>query len=100
MCPRGWTLHPARITHSRCKASASCLRTAASGRLWPPSPTREKGRARPGGRARTPSRTNTLKRYLLIAALLADIFDAGSALLGLNAVRRAAFAAHRLDPCV
>jgi len=39
-----------------------------------------------------------LKRFLLVAALLAGEFDAGRALLGLEAVWRAAFAAGGLDP--
>ena len=43
-------------------------------------------------------RTGNLQRHLLIAALLADVFDAGGALFRLDAVRRAAFAADRLDP--
>ena len=34
------TPHPSRTSHSRCTASASYLRTAAGGRLRPPSPTR------------------------------------------------------------
>ncbi len=48
-----------------------------------------------------PSQTaKTLQRHLLVAALLADVLDAGGAFFGLDAVRRAAFAAHRLDPGV
>ena len=39
-----------------------------------------------------------LKRFLLVVALLAGEFDAGGALLRQDAIGRAAFAAHRLDP--
>ena len=48
----------------------------------------------------THSREASLQRYLLVAALLADVFHAGSALFRLDAVWRAAFAADRLDPGV
>src|SRR5205807_933524 len=45
LSPRMQTPHPARTSHSRCKASASLVvRTAAGGRLWPPSPTGGEGK--------------------------------------------------------
>ena len=47
LSPRIETPHPPSLRHSRCKASA-CLRTAAGGRLWAPSPTRGEGKGKPG----------------------------------------------------
>ena len=49
---------------------------------------------------RTATNREALQRHLLVAALLADVFDAGGALFRLDAVRRAAFSADRLDPGV
>src|ERR1700739_2105933 len=45
-------------------------------------------------------RGKPLKRFLLVSAFLAGEFDATLAFFGLDTVRRAAFAADRVDPGV